>query len=250
MRDKLAKFLKKLRSWRSKKSQIDPSLQVIKQLFSGRKIQTMFDIGANEGSFTQEALDVLSPGSIFSFEPIQQHFEKLRSSLPKTSVVTPLCMAMGSTVGTLEFHINEDIGYNHSLLSTDPRSDGWATVKHVEVQKVQCGTVDSFCQEHGIEHLDVLKVDAEGADILVLQGAERMLRQHAIGLVYVEVLLKPLFDGQGSLRQFLELMESHGYVFFNIFDVRTNALRQLTLANAMFVLPELLDQAMREIQKK
>ncbi len=225
---------------RRRRSMSQSPVQVMQALFTERPIRTVFDIGANFGSFSEQVLKDLAPQRIYAFEPIKTHFENLCKKWPEGGLVIPVRMAMGNRSGTVDFNINSDPSYNHSLLNKDARSDGWANVEHVAVEQVDCETVDNFCMERGIQRIDILKVDTEGADLMVLQGADSMLRDQAIDLVYVEILMKPLFDGQGSLRQFLEVMEGHGYVFINIFETRTNHVGQLTLANAMFAAPGLV----------
>jgi Methyltransferase FkbM domain len=41
--------------------------------------------------------------------------------------------------------------------------------------EVNCRSIDSFCEEHGITSIDLLKVDTEGHDMAVLRGSSRML---------------------------------------------------------------------------
>lgn len=48
-------------------------------------------------------------------------------------------------------------------------------------EQVAVTTVDAFCAEHEVEEIDFSKIDAEGADLAVLQGAARMLGDGKIG---------------------------------------------------------------------
>lgn len=47
-------------------------------------------------------------------------------------------------------------------------------------------TLEAFCAKQSIERIDLLKIDAEGSDIAVLQGARGMLPQGAITFAYIE----------------------------------------------------------------
>lgn len=51
---------------------------------------------------------------------------------------------------------------------------------------VNTTTVDDFAYENGVSYFDVLKIDTEGFDSAVLEGAEGMLTQHKAGLVFFE----------------------------------------------------------------
>lgn len=45
---------------------------------------------------------------------------------------------------------------------------------------------DDYCAEHSIDHIDLLKIDAEGTDHLVLKGFERLLEARAVEAVQFE----------------------------------------------------------------
>lgn len=54
-------------------------------------------------------------------------------------------------------------------------------------EEINVDTVDLFCEQQGVDSIDLLKIDAEGFDLNVLRGAERSLRGGKIGFVLIEV---------------------------------------------------------------
>lgn len=211
----------------------------MQRILAGRDVEVVFDVGGNTGEWSDIILKSLSPKKIFIFEPFTIHYENLRKRYANYYAVSVLDVAMSNIDGEGIFHINSDPRYNHSLLSIDSTSDGWAKVEHVETLKVKCRTVDQFCEEHRISHINLMKIDTEGADFLVLQGSRQMLKSRRIDIIYTEIFLKPLMEGQGSLAGTIDFMDSLGYSLFNFFDQRYRGGR-LVLTNAMFVRKELL----------
>jgi hypothetical protein len=51
---------------------------------------------------------------------------------------------------------------------------------------IDCETLDGFCQARGVAQIDVLKVDAEGHDLAVLQGAGGLLAGGHVKFVFIE----------------------------------------------------------------
>ena len=48
-------------------------------------------------------------------------------------------------------------------------------------------SVDNFCKQRSIEYIDFMKIDVEGAEVKVILGASGMLRNHAIGMILIEI---------------------------------------------------------------
>ena len=64
---------------------------------------------------------------------------------------------------------------------------GWGHLSHdASGVTVNVACIDTYCQENGIEWIDVLKVDVEGADAWVHEGAAQLLGERRIGTVFFE----------------------------------------------------------------
>lgn len=53
-------------------------------------------------------------------------------------------------------------------------------------QKVKVQKLDDYCFDSNISHIDLLKIDAEGYELLILEGSNSMLKQENIGMIYCE----------------------------------------------------------------
>jgi FkbM family methyltransferase len=79
----------------------------------------------------------------------------------------------------INFVLNGELG--HVETSTLRKGDDL----HEKVS-VDCVTVDAYCETHGIEKIDILKIDTEGNDPFVIDGAKRMLSESRVGVVLFE----------------------------------------------------------------
>lgn len=130
--------------------------------------ETVFDVGAHIGSFTVKAAKIVGEkGNILSFEPHPDNFMLLKDNLGinNCSNVIPFQIALSSRKGTYDLNISS-VSIAHSLVFE----------RGLEKMEVTCSTIDDIVEEsksNGLKdgRVDVMKIDAVGAEIPVLQGA-------------------------------------------------------------------------------
>lgn len=157
-------------------------LQAIALGIAGKRTPVVFDVGANEGHWTADVLAMCPEARIHAFEPQQRLAAKVAAAQPAVKVNH---MGLGDVVGTLELaDYAAGGGSSHASLLKGV-IDG---IHHGEVKytSVPVGTVDNYCAEHGIDHIDFLKIDVEGFENKVLAGAQRMLSERKIGVIQFE----------------------------------------------------------------
>jgi len=176
----------------------------------------VFDIGANTGQWSRQVLSSIGPVKMHSFEPIGDVFAKLETNLRGAGVsLHNIAFSDKNEVKTF-FYYNKSPKL--ARLSTFYRRcesiEHDLNIKPVEIP-VQARTLDWFCSEHSISHIDYLKVDTEGAELDVLRGAAGILRGHRVGKMQFEYGGN-YSDAGITLRQICELLTSYGYSIFRI----------------------------------
>jgi FkbM family methyltransferase len=134
---------------------------------------TYVDVGANIGHHALIAASrVGGTGAIHTFEPAPAMFNELRRNMSRNGCRNVTCnnCALGEQVGTAQFYL-ADI--------SESAANSLGRTVHVTDRQVSVSvrTLDDYCEAAGINRLDVLKVDVEGAELLVLRGAERTIRR-------------------------------------------------------------------------
>jgi FkbM family methyltransferase len=196
----------------------------------------ILDIGAHIGSVARRYRQLFPLASIYCFEPFPQSFQELVKNLKGDTRVFCHRTAVSEKKGTAVLNANFSSATN-SLLTTDKRGASfWGegllnTQSQVEVSTT---TVDTICLETGISHVDILKMDVQGAEFSVLMGARDALSHERVSLVYTELITCPTYEGQHRLHEYLAYLDSFGYEFLDLFNpVRRH--NQLIQADVVFV---------------
>lgn len=195
----------------------------------------IFDVGAFVGETVRGFRFLFPKARIFAFEPCADSFEKLRRSVGEDPRVTPIRAALGEARETRVLH-RAAFGAASSLLAPDKEGDRtWPGLLAMEGDEaVDVTTLDEFTSSTGIGRIDILKIDVQGAGHLVLAGGERMLREGRVGLICLEILTMPAYEGQLGLSATLTWLEERGYRLYGFYELMTigGQLRQL---DAIFV---------------
>lgn len=127
--------------------------------------KVIFDVGANIGMTSLYFAECYPDARIFAFEPLPQNLDLLRANLKSLGDrATIIPCGLGAEEGVFEYHP-----------SNDPTNFGGGTFHNTGCDKSQSielpvKTAASICEEHNIDQIDLLKLDAEGAEYAVLQG--------------------------------------------------------------------------------
>jgi len=200
--------------------------------------RVVFDVGANIGQSARWFASLFPQAAIYAFEPLEELHRVLASvatSLPKTQVFR---LALGDAPGEVTMAVDPRRP-TEGRVTTDPALSGERLVT------VQMETGDRFCAARSIEHIGLLKIDAEGHDLKVLKGFSKMLSQGAIDLAEAEVGMNrfntkhvPLED----VRQFMDTLDYDlFYIYEQVLDVAFSGRPILRRANVVFISPKLAE---------
>ena len=82
---------------------------------------------------------------------------------------------------------------------------------------VQCKTIDKVCKENNIHKIDLLKLDIQGSELDALCGADNLLKNGKIDLIYTEISIFPSYNNQGGLDKIISYLNKFSYNLFNIY---------------------------------
>lgn len=215
---------------------VDPYLDQV-ELFHNQPVRMIFDVGANEGQTTARYRQLFPTSQLHSFEPLPDAYARLSAAQAGNPLVTCHRMAASNETGRMPFHVNAS-DLTSSLLASDPRSGQYVdaalltTTAAIEVDTIR---LDEFCERQCINRIDILKMDVQGAEGLVVAGAEALLRQRRVGLIFTEVQFAPLYKGQTNFREILNQFAEVGYRLFGLYQLVTGPKTGLLWADAIFL---------------
>ncbi|MFM8471589.1 MAG: FkbM family methyltransferase [Limisphaerales bacterium] len=174
---------------------------------------TALDIGANFGYYSVLFAQAVGPtGRVMAFEPNPVMLTELKHNLALNQFthVTVQPIALGESEGELEFCCPTPGREGHGSLRPNPSFTVQETIR------VRCRTLDAVCDELGLSTVDVIKLDAEGAELLVFKGATRLLSGPRRPRLYFECseLLCQTFGH--SAFDVLSRVSEHGYALRQI----------------------------------
>lgn len=183
----------------------EPELADLEGLLSTGKI--FVDVGANFGIYTVVASRLVGKtGQVIAFEPTAQTFDVLRRNVAvnKFKNVLTFPAALTDKPGTGWIYYGTDPVRNS--LGEDPCCQGGG-------EEVVVESLDHVLRQAGVDHVDVIKIDAEGAEELVLRGAANLLSSQRPIIIYE---LNPEASAHMGLSEdgATKLLESLGYEFF------------------------------------
>lgn len=181
---------------------------IFKELIS--HCDSFIDIGANTGYYSLLAAAVNPMCKIHSFEPAQGPLHYLTknvslNNLKKQISVQPI--ALSNQCGEVMFYEVKNKKYtylSHNLGGVGSLKEDASKIAY----PVKTETLDQFISKNSIPHVDLIKIDTEGTENFILEGAEKI-----INTFRPVIICETLFNKIEAKLE--EIMKRHDYFFFN-----------------------------------
>lgn len=171
------------------------------------KCDTIFDVGANIGYYTVQFAKRTN-GTVYAFEPMTYQSETLHRNLRQNSL---------TNVQTVKKIVSSSNGQERIFFSGIENTGKSSLVKETtNYEEVSSVTLESFCDEHHIKTIDLIKIDVEGYEFKVLEGLKRMLKEQSITHIFVELLDKNLAKASSSSQEICDFLSEFGYQAYSI----------------------------------
>jgi len=170
---------------------------------------TVVDVGANAGVFTLEAAKLVgAQGSVHAFEPSPRDRERLLAnvSLNALANVHVHAEALGRATGKAVLAVSGSDHPGHNTIG----GFSYAADARAYSVEVDVTSLDDFAAAQRLTRLDLLKIDVEGSETAVLQGARESLRRFRPAVV-VEAYDPSLRQLGTSASELLQLLRDSGY---------------------------------------
>ena len=196
-------------------------------------LAVVFDVGANVGQSADAFARELRGAEIHCFEPIHDTFVKLAARFEYEPRVHCHEFALGAKRDRF------DVVLEPNPLENSLRNRV-GDVDHAgrPVERVEVDTLDRFCARFGIASVDLLKIDAEGFDLAVLEGADALLQEHRVRYIQVEAGMGRHNEKHVPLQVFEDYLEPRGYSLFGLYGQIQewwNDLARLRFCNPLFI---------------
>lgn len=172
----------------------------------------VIDVGANHGTWTRETLNYFPNAYYTLLEPQEWLKPSLQDLLDANAKITFNAIGAGARSGSFKFTIvNRDDSCSFRYTEEEAKSQGF---KQVEIPIVTLNEL--VAKNPALPFPDLVKIDAEGLDLEVLEGASDLIGKTEVFLVEAALFCKE-FDN--SLIKMVNYMDDKGYTLFEITDL-------------------------------
>jgi FkbM family methyltransferase len=154
----------------------------------------------------------------FGFEPDKGEFSRLVAQTKANQTATFFETALHSRRGPIRLNIARDRGLtsvfepDREFLDAFPEA---ARFDVVDTQQVDADTLDNQLQSHNVPDVDFVKVDTQGSELFVLEGARHTLDSTVFG-VEAEVEFTPIYRGQPLFSDVDKYLRERGFLLFSL----------------------------------
>lgn len=181
----------------------------LKKFFKLEQIKVVLDIGACDGLDSIKYSKLFPLSKVYSFEPLETNIKLIYSNIDKYHIqnVFPFMLALSDQKGEAEFYVSsgrpddfsEDVEWDFgnkssSLLQPNKTKDVHPWLKFQEKVVVSTETLKNFLVENQLNSVDFIHMDVQGAELMVLKGADSFLQK--IKMIWLEVENIELYKNQ------------------------------------------------------
>jgi FkbM family methyltransferase len=172
----------------------------------------VFDVGAHRGYFLQSWRKWCPGAEIHAFEPAQDAFDQLSARHGRDPGVHLNHVGVGDAPGSLTLNITSATRSCNSFLP--PKAATWQEVQYTAGEVLQCvvpvTTLDHYVEQHDVRAIHLIKIDVQGFELKVLQGAARAALPRTSHLL-VESAIRPLYEGAPRFSDVFNYVTAQGF---------------------------------------
>lgn len=151
---------------------------ILDRLLRKKNDLIFFDVGQNKGDYTQALIDFYPNANIHGFEPNHHLSDKLADRFKNHPNVYLNNFGLGTKREKLSLFITKmDNTTGHGSIFKQVMTDLHNNQSNVEEIEIDLNTLSNYCKEQNISYIDFLKIDVEGNELSVLQGAGNLIDQ-------------------------------------------------------------------------
>jgi FkbM family methyltransferase len=147
-------------------------------------------------------------GTIVSFEPVKSNYDRLVSTIhlnKLNEIVMPFNIALGDKEGEIEMALETRNRWQRGATTGNAViREGMESDPQYTISKARITRLDNFVTENSISHVNFIKIDIEGAELMFLRGGVNFLSKH-----------RPIIYGEFNF----PMMPRFNHTFLDVVDI-------------------------------
>lgn len=226
------------------KKAVSNNFEILKKIIDNNNEINIFDVGANEGRWIDEAMDNFNNATIHAFEPSEKEFNILKNKYSAEKKIILNNYALGEFKGEKKFKINYkgslssfyDVYENTNWIERQKKNKIFNNNFTLEERKIKIDTVDNYVGLKNIESIDILKIDTQGYEPKVLDGAIKNLNSKKIKCILLEIIFSDIYKSNVSFFEIEKNLVNNGYKLVSIDDYGNVFNKTIFQLNAIYTL--------------
>lgn len=187
----------------------DFKMNWIEEFLPNERELNIFDIGAHNFVDSIGFKHYFPFSNVYAFEPSTRNYNLYSKTAQQYGVKT-FRLALSNKDGTSTFYNSKDLGgvewtASGSLLK--PTDKGCERIRFEADEVVNTLTLNTFCKQNEIDHVDIIHMDVQGAEHLVLSG----MGDYRPKILFCETCEYENYEGSEDLNKLLDIIHSMGY---------------------------------------
>jgi len=198
-------------------------LELIKCISSLKLKNPVFlEAGAADGGDTAVTARLYPRSKIYAFEPVALNYKELEARLKKSKNIKHYQLGLSDKTQQVEIFVSQaaDGSNTLALSSSILKPKEHLTIhKHVAFNKteiIKTVNLDEWAQTNGVDKIDVMWLDMQGAEHMVLKAAPRILS--TVRIIFTEVSYKQMYEGAMLYPELKAWLEQQGFRVYKQFE--------------------------------
>jgi len=183
------------------------------EILRGIENPVVFELGACDAKYTQCLFFACEKGDpdYYAFEPDPRNIKLCLDRMPPAVHFVPA--AIGNVTGKVPFYLaapqlHDGVAGSSSISPFKDLTTAFKWCTHEGTIEVDCYRLDDFCYEHNVSYIDLIFMDIQGAERLMIEGAQYMLKNTRWLWTEFEGVQNAgtLYEHSSSLKQIKEML--------------------------------------------
>ena len=221
------------------------NFEVLAKLINKTENINIFDVGANEGRWIDSVNEFFKKPNIHAFEPSEKEFQILKEKYSGERNIVLNNFALGEVEDEQYFNINYKGGLN-SFYDVNQNTNWFRRQQNnkkvfnenftLKKQKVSINTIDNYLISKNIEFIDIVKIDTQGYEPKVLEGALNALKSKKIQTILAEIIISDIYKSNVSFFELEKNLINNGYKLISLDDHGNLFNKAIFQLNAIYAL--------------